>query len=519
MIAVYAVVLALALPIAGRVITPLGRARLAVLGLLVFGAASFGCGAVSSIAPLLVLRGAQAAGGALVLVAAFGELRGAERGARLWVYAAIIGSAAGPALGGALTELWSWRAIFYAQVPVAVIAAAVYLPAALRRPVRVPEPAPEPLRDRPAAFALALASASLAAVLFLLVLMLVAGFSHAPLAAAASVTVLPVAALLADRLAGSPRVHAATGCMLIASGVACVAFLPGPELGWVLVPAALAGAGMGLALPALAGDLLPERNEREAARLLSIRHAGIAIAILGLAPMLAHELTDQTRQVRLQGTALILDAKIDPQAKLKLAPILVNDIRSRDPRDGLTRAFVDAKPSVSGDQAVALETVGKRLDDVLVHAVVDAFRPVVLICAGLGLLGALLLLLPLAGAASIATQSAGRPRGGRGALNRGSGRLRGTAKQPRPRAGDHHEPVPGTRVTRLGRAQRPAAGRGAEGDRPRRVQLRLHPRGARARARRRRGAARLREALRQGPALDRRTARRRAARRRLAPDV
>ena len=201
-IAVYAVVLALALPIAGRVITPLGRARLAVLGLLVFGVASFGCGAVSDVAPLLVLRGAQAIGGAAVLVAAFGELRGAERGARLWIYAAIIGSAAGPALGGALTELWSWRAIFYAQVPVAVIAAAVYLPAALRSPVRVPEPEPEPLRDRAAAFALALASASLAAVLFLLVLMLVAGFSHAPLAAAASVTVLPVAALIADRLAG-----------------------------------------------------------------------------------------------------------------------------------------------------------------------------------------------------------------------------------------------------------------------------------------------------------------------------
>ena len=340
-----------------------------------------------------------------MLVAAFGELRGVERGARLWIYAAIIGSAAGPALGGALTELWSWRAIFYAQVPVAIAAAAVYLPSALRRPAHVPEPPPGPLRDRAAALALALASASLAAVLFLLVLMLVAGFSHAPLAAAASVTVLPVAALLADRVAGSPRLHAASGCLLIASGVACVAFLPGPQLGWVLVPAALAGAGMGLALPALAGDLLPERNEREAARLLSIRHAGIAIAILGLAPVLASDLTDQTRQVRLQGTALILDAKIDPQAKLKLAPKLVDDIRSRDPRDGLTRAFAAARPTVSEDQAGALDTVGDRLDDVLVHAVVQAFRPAVLVCAGLGLLGALLLLLPLAGAASIAARA------------------------------------------------------------------------------------------------------------------
>jgi MFS family permease len=401
-IAVYAVVLALALPIAGRLVTPLGRARLALLGLTVFGAASLGCGAVDAITPLLVLRGVQAAGGAAVLVAAFGELRGAERGARLWIYAAIIGSAAGPALGGALTELWSWRAIFYAQVPVAVAAALVYLPAALRAPVRVPEPPPERLRDVPAALALALASASLAAILFLLVLMLVAGFSHAPLAAAASVSVLPVAALLADRLGGSPRLHATAGSLLIASGVACVAFLPGPELGWVLIPGALAGAGMGLALPALAGDLLPERNEREAARLLSIRHAGIAIAILGLAPVLAHQLDSQTREVRLQGTALILDAKLDPRAKLQLAPRLVNGIQSRDPRNGLKRAVADIEPTVSGDQAAALDSAGERLDEVLVHAVVQGFRPAIIVCAGLGLLAALLLLLPVGGTGSLA---------------------------------------------------------------------------------------------------------------------
>ena len=45
----------------------------------------------------------------------------------MWTAVAIFGFAAGPALGGALTQAFDWRAIFLAQVPVALAAAAVAL--------------------------------------------------------------------------------------------------------------------------------------------------------------------------------------------------------------------------------------------------------------------------------------------------------------------------------------------------------------------------------------------------------
>jgi lipopolysaccharide/colanic/teichoic acid biosynthesis glycosyltransferase len=52
------------------------------------------------------------------------------------------------------------------------------------------------------------------------------------------------------------------------------------------VPQLLAGAGIGLALPRLAGGLLPERSAADAARILTARHAGIALALVILAPVM-----------------------------------------------------------------------------------------------------------------------------------------------------------------------------------------------------------------------------------------
>ena len=67
--------------------------------------------------------------------------------------------------------------------------------------------------------ALALVSAALTAVLFLLVLLLVAGWNLSPLAAAITVSVLPLAALAAGRIrGGDARSRAATGCALVGAG-------------------------------------------------------------------------------------------------------------------------------------------------------------------------------------------------------------------------------------------------------------------------------------------------------------
>src|SRR5919198_1486205 len=267
---------------------------------------------------------ARARGGAAGLVAAFAVIAGGERQARrLWLGTAVLATAIGPALGGALTQAFDWRAIFVAQAPVAVLAA---LACALGPPVAAPARAPERPDERfgwRPALALALVSAALTAVLFLLVLVLVAGFGVTPLRGAVTVTVLPVAALVATRIGGNPWVRASAGCALVGGGVLALGWLPDARLAWTLVPQAVAGLGMGLALTALGGELLPERTPDDAARLLTLRHAGIAVILAVLAPIVAHQLDTTTEHAREQGVALVLDAPLPPREKIGLAPALL----------------------------------------------------------------------------------------------------------------------------------------------------------------------------------------------------
>jgi hypothetical protein len=248
-IAVYTGVLALALPLAaalhGRWSGPAGA--------LLFGAASIGCASADSLELLLVMRGLQALGGAALLTAAFDALDGGRAGRRLWIGAAVAGTAAGPALGGLLTELFDWRAIFIAQAPVALAAA----PALLAAPIAtVRQHVGVPRRDLLAAVALTLLSGALTAVVFLLVLLLISGWSVEPLAAAAAVSVLPVAAVAGSFVRAPAATRAVAGCVLVAGGIACLALLPEASALWTIVPQLLAGVGMGMAFPALAGELL-----------------------------------------------------------------------------------------------------------------------------------------------------------------------------------------------------------------------------------------------------------------------
>ena len=96
---------------------------------------------------------------------------------------------------------------------------------------------------------------------------------------------------------------------------------------------------MGMALPAFAGELLPERTTRDAARLLTVRHAGIAVVLIVLAPLISHRLDVVTERAQQQGIALVLDAKLPPQDKLGLAPELLAGIEAERPRAGLRQAL------------------------------------------------------------------------------------------------------------------------------------------------------------------------------------
>ena len=242
--------------------------------------------------------------------------------------------------------------------------------------------------------ALAALSAALTGVLFLLVLLLVSGWSLEPLDAAAAVSVLPVAALAGSRIAGPAAVRASAGCALVAGGVLALAALPGSTPGWIVAPQVLAGLGMGMALPALAGELLPERTARQAAALLAVRHAGITIVLLVLAPVAAAQLDDAVADVRERGAALMLDAKLPPLDKLELAGPLVADLDAVDPRDGLRRALDAQAPRFAGDPAQRREyaELTERADDTLLAGIDSSFRIAFLIAGGLALVAAVAVL-------------------------------------------------------------------------------------------------------------------------------
>ncbi len=396
-IGVYTVVLALALLPVERLMRELGPRDVGAAGFALFSVASLACGLSGSLEALLIFRGLQALGSAAGLVAAFALLMrtgaaGAPSARALWLGVAVLSTAVGPALGGALTQAFSWEAIFFAQAPLGAAAVLACRGTTEPRPVRAT--ARGERRSWAAGLALALVSAALTAVLFLLVLLLVAGWGVTPLSAAATVTVLPLAALAGARIGGPARTRAAAGCALVGGGTIALAFLPDASLEWTLAPQALAGLGMGLALPALGGELLPERDAADAAWLLTLRHAGIAAALVVLAPVTAHHLADATQRARERGVALVLDARLPPTDKLTLAPDLLAGVDAEEPRAGLRTALAGQRDRYDPgtEERAAFDALAVRADDTLVAAVGESFETAFIITGALALLGGAVLL-------------------------------------------------------------------------------------------------------------------------------
>jgi predicted MFS family arabinose efflux permease len=388
---VYAVVMAAALLPAERLGRIYGIRALGLTGIGLFTLGSLVCGLAGGIEVLLVARAVQALGGAALLVTAHAVLVGDRRSATghslaLWRQAALLGTAAGPAIGGALTQAFGWRSIFLIPAPAALAA----VPACLAAPRAVPRRAARPVVPLRLA-ALALVSGAIAAALFLVVLLLVSGWSIEPFVAALVVSVMPASALAATRIGGPAGTRGVAGALLVAAGAAALAFLPTASVAWIILPEVALGIGMGLALTALSGELLPDRDGHESARLLTTRHLGIALALLILAPVAQHELDTTLQDTRLRGVALILDARIDPRLKLDLAPQLNGSVETEDPRGGLDRVFADARHDVDSDELGSYDDLADRADALLVTAVNDGFRTAFLIAAGLALLAAALL--------------------------------------------------------------------------------------------------------------------------------
>jgi MFS family permease len=123
----------------GRLADLLGRRRIFIAGVTIFGAASAAAGLAETSGTLIVARAVQGVGAALtvpagvaLLAATFAEGERRNRAFATFAAAGSSGFAAGLVLGGALTEGLSWRWIFLAKVPVV----ALMLIAAMRAIVR-----------------------------------------------------------------------------------------------------------------------------------------------------------------------------------------------------------------------------------------------------------------------------------------------------------------------------------------------------------------------------------------------
>ena len=128
----YMLAFAAALIIAGNLGDRFGRKRVFLAGVAVFGLASLAAGISGPGAELItarVVQGAAAAAMAPQVLATFRVIfAGPERGKAFSIYGAMLGfaSAVGLLLGGVLTEAnlfgWSWRSVFFVNIPVAAAA-------------------------------------------------------------------------------------------------------------------------------------------------------------------------------------------------------------------------------------------------------------------------------------------------------------------------------------------------------------------------------------------------------------
>jgi MFS family permease len=394
--------LALAAVPAAQLARRTGPGRAAAFGLAVFAGAGIACGLSSELSTLIAARCVQALGGAAAVTAVLELLPatvGSERrAASVWAIAGATGAALGPAAGGLLTQLVSWQSIFLVQAPLAIAAGAPLL-AVARHEASTSIIASELRRTgRPhllANLALALVSSAIAAALFLLVLLLIEGWRLSPIGAAIVISAMPLAALLGARLGpgvGGARARAAAGAILVSGGLGGLALLPHADVALTLPPQLLVGVGLALVLSALTETALAGRASQaiHGGWTISARHAGVAIGLIVLTPVFTADIAQQRRDAIDAGTAVVLDARVNPLLKLSLARRISKRLGGERGKVPTIGPAFEPLPEDPEDRADAIR-LREQLQDQLDRAATHAFSP----SFGVGALLGLLALIPI----------------------------------------------------------------------------------------------------------------------------
>jgi len=130
-VTVFAAANAVSIPLTGWLTQRLGQVKLFVGAIILFVISSWLCGLAPTLPVLLAARVLQGAvAGPLIpmsqalLLSSYPKAK-ASMALSLWGMTAVVGPIAGPALGGWITDSYSWSWIFYINIPVGIFSAGV----------------------------------------------------------------------------------------------------------------------------------------------------------------------------------------------------------------------------------------------------------------------------------------------------------------------------------------------------------------------------------------------------------
>jgi DHA2 family multidrug resistance protein len=124
----YIVAAAIMIPLSGWLANAVGKRTILLASIVLFTSASVLCGLAQNLPQIVMFRFLQGIGGAALVPLSqavlldINEPRNYGRAMAMWAGAAQLGTICGPALGGWLTENFSWRWVFFINIPIGVLA-------------------------------------------------------------------------------------------------------------------------------------------------------------------------------------------------------------------------------------------------------------------------------------------------------------------------------------------------------------------------------------------------------------
>ena len=124
----YIVAAAITIPLTGWLAGQFGRRRVFLISIFVFTVASALCGLAVSLPQIVLFRFLQGVGGAALVPLSQAVLfdinppKDFGRAMAIWGIGVTMGPILGPALGGWLTENYTWRWVFYINLPIGILA-------------------------------------------------------------------------------------------------------------------------------------------------------------------------------------------------------------------------------------------------------------------------------------------------------------------------------------------------------------------------------------------------------------